>query len=55
MIRYLFVAKRLIDEFQRCKLAQIPRDQNSQADVLANLGSALETTSQMSIPLLVLQ
>ncbi|KAF2611660.1 hypothetical protein F2Q70_00011812 [Brassica cretica] len=31
------------------------REQNSQADALANLGSALEMNSRMSIPLLVLQ
>ncbi|XP_056856571.1 uncharacterized protein LOC130506993 [Raphanus sativus] len=55
MIRYLSVAKRLLDRFRHCKLTQIPREHNSQADTLANLGSALETTSHMSIPLLVLQ
>ncbi|KAF3562563.1 hypothetical protein DY000_02015639 [Brassica cretica] len=55
MIQYLAVAQRLIKKFKSCKLTQIPREQNSQADTLANLGSALETNSQMSIPLLVLQ
>ncbi|XP_056850784.1 uncharacterized protein LOC130500096 [Raphanus sativus] len=55
MIRYLSVAKRLLDRFRHCKLTQIPREHNSQADTPANLGSALETTSHMSIPLLVLQ
>ncbi|XP_056864055.1 uncharacterized protein LOC130511195 [Raphanus sativus] len=35
--------------------SNIPKEHNSQADALANLGSALETTSHMSIPLLVLQ
>ncbi|XP_056857801.1 uncharacterized protein LOC130507113 [Raphanus sativus] len=55
MFRYLSVAKRLLDRFQHCKLTQIPREHNSQADALANLGSALETTSHMSMPLLVLQ
>ncbi|XP_013594481.1 PREDICTED: uncharacterized protein LOC106302536 [Brassica oleracea var. oleracea] len=55
MIQYLAVAQRLIKKFKSCKLTQIPREQNSQADALANLGSALETNSQMSIPLLVLQ
>ena len=45
----------LIKIFKSCKLAQIPREQNSQADTLENLGSAMETTSQMSIPLLILQ
>ena len=55
MIQYLGVAQQLIKKFKSCKITQIPREQNSQADVLANLGSALETNSQMSIPLLVLQ
>ncbi|XP_048617108.1 uncharacterized protein LOC125604234 [Brassica napus] len=41
--------------FKSCKLTQIPREQNSQADALANLWSALEANSQMSTPLLVLQ
>ena len=54
MIQYLAVAQRLIKKFKSCKLTQIPREQNSQADALANLGSALEKNSQMSIPLLVL-
>ena len=55
MIQYLAVGQRLIKKFKSCKLTQIPREQNSQADALANLGSSLETNSQMSIPLLVLQ
>ncbi|XP_056847422.1 uncharacterized protein LOC130498094 [Raphanus sativus] len=55
MVRYLSVAKRLLDRFRHCKLTQIPREHNSKADALANLGSALETTSHMSIALLVLQ
>ncbi|XP_013651718.1 uncharacterized protein LOC106356520 [Brassica napus] len=55
MIQYLVVAQRLIKKFKSCKLTQIPREQNSQDDALANLGSTLETNSQMSIPLLVLQ
>ena len=55
MILYLAVAQRLIKKFKSCKLTQIPREQNSQADALANLGPALETQTQTSIPLLVLQ
>ena len=55
MIQYLAVAQLLIKKFKICKLTQIPREQNSQADALANLESTLETNSQMSIPLLVLQ
>ena len=55
MIRYLVVAQRLIKKLKSCKLTQIPREQNSQADALANLRSALKTHTQISIPLLVLQ
>ena len=55
MIQYLAVAEHLIKKFKNCKLTQISREQNSQADALANLGSALDTDKQISIPLLVLQ
>ncbi|XP_048605619.1 uncharacterized protein LOC125583099 [Brassica napus] len=55
MIQNLAVAQRLIKKFKSCKLSQIPREQNSQTDALANLGSAHETNSQISTPLLVLQ
>ncbi|KAF2544975.1 hypothetical protein F2Q70_00023144 [Brassica cretica] len=41
--------------FLRWALVGWSRVQNSQADVLANLRFALETNSQMSIPMLVLQ
>ena len=54
MIQYLAVAQRPIKKLKSCKLTQIPREQNSQANALANLGSALETNNQMIIPLLVL-
>ena len=39
MIQYLAVAQRLIKKFMSCKLTQIPPEQNSQADAMANLGS----------------
>ncbi|KAF2578762.1 hypothetical protein F2Q68_00005416 [Brassica cretica] len=52
---YAFQNPMLIKKFKSCKLTQMPREQNSQADALANQGSALETNIQMSIPLLVLQ
>ncbi|XP_013669563.1 uncharacterized protein LOC106374000 [Brassica napus] len=56
MIQYTAVAQRLIKRFKSCKLTQIPREQNSQAHALTNnLGSALETNSHMSIPLLLFQ
>ena len=55
MIRVLSITKCLIGKFQSCQPTQISREQNSQADALANLGSTLKTKNQMSIPLLVLQ
>ena len=39
MIQYQAVAQRLIKKFMSCKLTQIPPEQNSQADAMANLGS----------------
>ncbi|KAF8085083.1 hypothetical protein N665_0681s0007 [Sinapis alba] len=54
MVKYLSIPKHLIKKFKRCNLTQIPREQNSQADALANLGSSLETKSLMSIPFRVL-
>lgn len=54
MAQYLVIAKQLIDKFHSCKLMQILMEQNSKADAIENIGSVLETKSQMSIPLLVL-
>ncbi|XP_033134309.1 uncharacterized protein LOC103848525 [Brassica rapa] len=51
----LIINQGLTSKFKSCKLRQIPREQNSQADALANLGSALQTQTQMSMPVLVLQ
>lgn len=45
MIQYQAVALRLIRRF---KTAQIPREQNSQAYALANLGPSLDTYRQIS-------
>ncbi|KAL0802532.1 hypothetical protein Bca101_057708 [Brassica carinata] len=50
MIQYRAFAQRLLRKFRSYKLTQFPREQNSQDDALANLGSALETKSQMRIP-----
>ena len=40
MTAYLKVAKEKSDRFEKFSIEQIPRDQNTQADALANLGSA---------------
>ena len=42
MQAYLEIAKRLVNKFDSCTLQQIPRDQNTQADALANLGSNIK-------------
>ncbi|CAA7047599.1 unnamed protein product, partial [Microthlaspi erraticum] len=55
MTRYMNVAKTIVEKFDDCKLAQIPREENCHADALANLGSALKTEVSTSIPLLILQ
>lgn len=39
MIQYLAVAQRLIKKIKNCKLTQIAREQNSQADALARIRS----------------
>ena len=54
MIQYLAVVQCLLKKLKSYKFSQIPSEQNSQADALANLGSSLETNSLMSIPLVVL-
>ena len=42
MIAYLEVAKDLVTKFDKFDIQQVPREQNTQADALANLGSALD-------------
>ncbi|XP_074305879.1 uncharacterized protein LOC141641101 [Silene latifolia] len=46
MIAYLKVAKELKQKFKDCKLKQIPRDQNVEADALATLGVADQSPDQ---------
>ena len=54
MTAYLDVVKKLVKEFDKCKIEQVPRDQNSQADALANLGSAINPTKLQNIPIITL-
>ncbi|KAI3684597.1 hypothetical protein L6452_33821 [Arctium lappa] len=51
MIAYYKIVKEEAKKFSRFIIEQIPRDQNSQADALANLGSALNQTTFDSIPI----
>uniref|UniRef100_A0A803N973 RNase H type-1 domain-containing protein n=1 Tax=Chenopodium quinoa TaxID=63459 RepID=A0A803N973_CHEQI len=38
MVAYLEVTKKLIKEFKEFKIDQVPRNLNTEADALANLG-----------------
>ncbi|XP_074288040.1 uncharacterized protein LOC141613198 [Silene latifolia] len=51
MVAYLKVAKELKQKFKTCKLKQIPRDQNVEADALATLGATFKPTELSSIPI----
>uniref|UniRef100_A0A803N314 RNase H type-1 domain-containing protein n=1 Tax=Chenopodium quinoa TaxID=63459 RepID=A0A803N314_CHEQI len=55
MTAYLNVAKEKAKYFNPFTISQIPRDQNAQADALANLASALNKTTFTNIPLVHLQ
>ncbi|KAJ9546888.1 hypothetical protein OSB04_019431 [Centaurea solstitialis] len=52
MISYLKIVKERIVRFDHFSIEQIPRDQNTQADALANLGSAFHDPSMENIPIL---
>ncbi|XP_056695441.1 uncharacterized protein [Spinacia oleracea] len=49
MQAYLEIAKSLVRKFDSCNLQQIPRDQNSQADTLANLCSNINPTKLTTV------
>ncbi|XP_074303275.1 uncharacterized protein LOC141637733 [Silene latifolia] len=51
IIAYLKVAKELKQKFKDCKLKQIPRDQNVEADALATLRATFKLTKLSSIPI----
>ncbi|XP_075076273.1 uncharacterized protein LOC142162944 [Nicotiana tabacum] len=46
MQQYLEKAWDLVRQFQTCKVMQIPREENAEADALANLASAAEVTNE---------
>ncbi|KAI3719985.1 hypothetical protein L6452_20892 [Arctium lappa] len=51
MIAYYKIVKEEAKKFSRFIVEQVPRDQNTQADVLANLGSTLNQTTFDNIPI----
>ncbi|XP_074277905.1 uncharacterized protein LOC141601515 [Silene latifolia] len=51
MTAYLKVAKELKQKFKDCKLKQVPRDQNVEADALATLGATFNPTELANIPI----
>ncbi|XP_056688541.1 uncharacterized protein [Spinacia oleracea] len=51
MTLYLEKEKKLTSKFKPFSIKQVPRDLNTQADALANLGSALRKSSFSTIPL----
>ncbi|XP_021762896.1 uncharacterized protein LOC110727596 [Chenopodium quinoa] len=55
MTAYLDIAKEKAKHFEPFTISQIPRNQNAQADALANLASALKKTTFTNIPLVHLQ
>ena len=55
MTAYLDTVKTLTLSFQECVARQVPRGENSHADVLANLGSATKTSMPKVIPVVYLQ
>ena len=51
MKKYLGIVERLVDKFENFEIKQISREDNQQADALANLGSTLETNQDKHISL----
>ena len=49
MLAYVTVARTLLSEFESTQVAQIGREHNSHADVLAKLATALETDVQRTV------
>lgn len=51
MASYLEVEKDKSKTFNPLHIAQVPRDQNTQADALPNLGSSLRDSAFTSVPI----
>ena len=52
MAAYLKVVQQLMANFDTFVIQQVPRDQNAEADALANLGSALDPSHFLTIPII---
>ncbi|CAL8094049.1 unnamed protein product [Prunus armeniaca] len=50
MVQYLDRVQGLLKEFPTFTIQQVPRAENTHADTLASLGSALDTQFRRSIP-----
>ncbi|XP_057793251.1 uncharacterized protein LOC131009864 [Salvia miltiorrhiza] len=55
MTTYLTKVKELQSGFAEFTINQVPREDNSHADALANLGSSIQTTTSKTIPVIYLQ
>ncbi|KAL5829304.1 hypothetical protein ACOSQ3_018772 [Xanthoceras sorbifolium] len=55
MSAYLILVKELQASFESFDIEQVPRSENKHADALANLGSALDTTVERTIPMVFSQ
>ena len=55
MTTYLKKAMELKECFNKIDIEQIPRDENSHADALANLSSAVQGTEPKNIPIIYLK
>ena len=51
MKKYLGIVESLVDKFENFEIKQISREDNQQADALANLGSTLDANQDKHIPL----
>ncbi|KAK9050558.1 hypothetical protein SSX86_029875 [Deinandra increscens subsp. villosa] len=52
LVKYLEVVKRMSQDFQNFNIQQVPREENAEADALANLGSAFKTLEDTHIPII---
>ena len=55
MTTYLKKAMELKEQFSDVNIKQIPRDENSHADTVANLGSAIQVTESKIVPIIYLK
>ena len=55
MTTYLKKAMELKEIFDKIDIKQIPRDENSHVDALANLGSFVQITKPKNIPIIYLK